>query len=181
MIYRDTSDRFSHMEQELGKRVIGQKEAVKAVAERLRLNKGPLKENHYAPDGVLLFLGPTGVGKTELAKAVAEFMFGDESKMVRIDMSEYGDGTVGIEKLIGMPRGIVGSERGGIITEQLRDNPYTVLLLDEVEKASPYLMNIFLQAFDEGWITDGRGKKVYLSDAIVIMTSNLGSESFKRY
>ena len=129
----------------------------------------------------MLFLGPTGVGKTELAKAVAEFMFGDESKMVRIDMSEYGDGTIGIEKLIGMPRGIVGSERGGILTEQLRDNPYTVLLLDEVEKASPYLMNIFLQAFDEGWITDGRGKKVYLSDAIVIMTSNLGSNNFKKY
>jgi ATP-dependent Clp protease ATP-binding subunit ClpC len=181
MIYRDTSDRFSAMEDELGKRVIGQKDAVRAVAERLRLNKGPLKDNHYAPDGVLLFLGPTGVGKTELAKAVAEFMFGDDGKMVRIDMSEYGDGTVGIEKLIGMPRGIVGSERGGILTEQLRDNPYTVLLLDEVEKASSYLMNIFLQAFDEGWITDGRGKKVYLSDAIVIMTSNLGSENFKRY
>ncbi|MBX3244320.1 MAG: ATP-dependent Clp protease ATP-binding subunit, partial [Acidobacteria bacterium] len=181
MIYRDTSDRFAKMEEELGKRVIGQREAVRAVAERLRLNKGPLKENHYAPDGVLLFLGPTGVGKTELAKAVAEFMFGDEGKMIRIDMSEYGDGTVGIEKLIGMPRGIVGSERGGILTEQLRDNPYTVLLLDEVEKASPYLMNIFLQAFDEGWITDGRGKKVYLSDAIVIMTSNLGSENFKKY
>ncbi|HMS08945.1 MAG TPA: AAA family ATPase, partial [Pyrinomonadaceae bacterium] len=181
MIYRDTSDRFSAMEAELGKRVIGQKEAVQAVAERLRLNKGPLKENFYAPDGVLLFLGPTGVGKTELAKAVAEFMFGDEGKMIRIDLSEYGDGTVGIEKLIGMPRGIVGSERGGILTEQLRDNPYTVLLLDEVEKASPYLMNLFLQAFDEGWITDGRGKKVYLSDAIVIMTSNLGSENFKKY
>ena len=181
MIYRDTSDRFSVMEIDLANRVIGQKDAVRAVAERLRLNKGPLKENHYAPDGVLLFLGPTGVGKTELAKAVAEFMFGDEGKMVRIDMSEYGDGTVGIEKLIGMPRGIVGSERGGILTEQLRDNPYTVLLLDEVEKASPYLMNLFLQAFDEGWMTDGRGKKVYLSDAIVIMTSNLGSENFKRY
>ena len=181
MIYRDTTDRFSAMEADLGNRVIGQKDAVRAVAERLRLNKGPLKENHYAPDGVLLFLGPTGVGKTELAKAVAEFMFGDESKMVRIDMSEYGDGTVGIEKLIGMPRGIVGSERGGILTEQLRDNPYTVLLLDEVEKASPYLMNLFLQAFDEGWMTDGRGKKVYLSDAIVIMTSNLGSENFKKY
>src|SRR6476660_4555703 len=181
MIFRDTTERFAMTEVLLGQRVIGQKEAIKAVAERLRLNKGPLKDNHYAPDGVLLFLGPTGVGKTELAKAVAEFMFGDESKMIRIDMSEYGDGTVGIEKLIGMPRGIVGSERGGILTEQLRDNPYTVLLLDEVEKASPYLMNLFLQAFDEGWMTDGRGKKVYLSDAIVIMTSNLGSENFKRY
>jgi ATP-dependent Clp protease ATP-binding subunit ClpC len=181
MIYRDTNDRFSKMELDLGNRVIGQKDAVRAVAERLRLNKGPLKENHYAPDGVLLFLGPTGVGKTELAKAVAEFMFGDDQKMVRIDMSEYGEGTVGIEKLIGMPRGIVGSERGGILTEQLRENPYTVLLLDEVEKANPYLMNIFLQAFDEGWLTDGRGKKVYLSDAIVIMTSNLGSDNFKKY
>jgi ATP-dependent Clp protease ATP-binding subunit ClpA len=181
MIYRDTNDRFKTMEEELGKRVVGQKAAVGSVGQRLRLNKGPLKENHYKPDGVLLFLGPTGVGKTELAKAVAEFMFGDEHKMVRIDMSEYGDGTVGIEKLIGMPRGIVGSERGGILTEQLRENPYTVLLLDEVEKASPFLMNIFLQAFDEGWLTDGRGKKVYLSDAIVIMTSNLGSENFKKY
>lgn len=181
MIYRDTTDRFTVMEDKLAGRVVGQKEAVRAVAERLRLNKGPLKDNHYSPDGVLLFLGPTGVGKTELAKAVAEFMFGSEEKMVRIDMSEYGEGTVGIEKLIGMPRGIVGSERGGILTEQLRENPYTVLLLDEVEKANPYLMNIFLQAFDEGWLTDGRGKKVYLSDAIVIMTSNLGSENFKKY
>jgi ATP-dependent Clp protease ATP-binding subunit ClpA len=108
-------------------------------------------------------------------------MFGDDDKMVRIDMSEYQDGTISIEKLIGMPRGIVGSERGGILTERLRDNPYTVLLLDEIEKASPYLLNLFLQAFDEGWITDGRGKKVYLSDAIIIMTSNLGSESFKKY
>src|SRR5437773_7775837 len=107
-------------------------------------------------------------------------MFGDEGKMVRIDMSEYGDGTVGIEKLIGMPRGIVGSERGGLLTNQLKDNPYTVLLLDEVEKASPSLLNLFLQAFDEGWLTDGRGKRVYLSDAIVIMTSNIGSEHFRK-
>jgi ATP-dependent Clp protease ATP-binding subunit ClpC len=181
LIFRDTGDRFKNLEDVLGRRVIGQVDAVKAVSQRLRLNKGPLKENFYKPDGVLLFLGPTGVGKTELAKAVAEAMFGDENKMVRIDMSEYQDGTIGIEKLIGMPRGIVGSERGGILTERLRENPYTVLLLDEVEKASPFLLNLFLQGFDEGWITDGRGKKVYLSDAIIIMTSNLGSENFKKF
>src|SRR5438128_4337988 len=129
----------------------------------------------------MLILEPETAGKNELRKAVAEFKFGDDDKMIRIDMSEYQDGTIAVEKLIGMPRGIVGSERGGILTERLRDNPYTVLLLDEIEKASPYLLNLFLQGFDEGWITDGRGKKVYLSDAIIIMTSNLGSENFKKY
>ena len=117
------------------------------------LNKGPLKDGFDRPDGVLLFLGPTGVGKTELAKSVAEFLFGDEKKMIRVDMSEYQDGAVAVDKLIGMPRGIVGSERGGVLTNQLKDNPYSVVLLDEVEKASPSMLNVFLQAFDEGWIT----------------------------
>ena len=151
-----------------------------ALAHRLVLNKGPLKDGFDRPDGVLLFLGPTGVGKTELAKAIAEFMFGDEKKMIRIDMSEYQDGGVSVDKLIGMPRGIVGSERGGLLTNQLKDNPCSVVLLDEIEKASPSLLNLFLQAFDEGWLTDGRGKRVYLSDAIVIMTSNAGSEHFRK-
>jgi len=180
MVYRDVTDRFRDIESALQARVVGQSNAVRAVAQRLVLNKGPLKDGFDRPDGVLLFLGPTGVGKTELAKSVAQFLFGDEKKMVRVDMSEYQEGGVAVDKLIGMPRGIVGSERGGILTNQLKDNPYTVVLLDEVEKANPSLLNLFLQAFDEGWITDGRGKRVYLSDAVVIMTSNLGSEHFRK-
>jgi len=180
MVFREVTDRFRDVELRLGERVIGQQKAVKAVARRLVLNKGPLKDGFDRPDGVLLFLGPTGVGKTELAKSVAEFLFGDEKKMIRVDMSEYQDGAVAVDKLIGMPRGIVGSERGGVLTNQLRDTPYSVVLLDEVEKASPGLLNLFLQAFDEGWLTDGRGKRVYLSDAIIIMTSNIGSEYFRK-
>jgi len=156
-------------------------EVLRSVDEHLRsVSSGPLKDGFDRPDGVLLFLGPTGVGKTELAKAVAELLFGDDTKMIRIDMSEYQDDAVSVDKLIGMPRGIAGSERGGTLTNQLKDNPFTVVLLDEIEKASPALLNVFLQAFDEGWMADGRGKRVYLSDAIIIMTSNLGSEHFRQ-
>jgi ATP-dependent Clp protease ATP-binding subunit ClpA len=181
MVFRDTTDQFRDMEETLAIRVVGQKEAISALARNLRLNKGPLKENFERSDGVLLFLGPTGVGKTELAKTLAEFLFGDEKKMVRLDMSEYRDGTISVDKLIGMPRGIVGSERGGILTNQVRDNPYTVVLLDEVEKAHPHVLNLFLQVFDEGFLTDGRGRRVYFSDTVIIMTSNLGSDEFKRF
>jgi ATP-dependent Clp protease ATP-binding subunit ClpA len=180
MVFRDVTDRFRDIEERLATRVVGQRDAIDAVSRRLVLNKGPLKDGFDRPDGVLLFLGPTGVGKTELAKSVAEFLFGDEKKMIRVDMSEYQDGAVAVDKLIGMPRGIVGSERGGVLTNQLKDNPYSVVLLDEVEKASPSMLNLFLQAFDEGWVSDGRGKRVYLSDAIVIMTSNIGGEFFRK-
>lgn len=181
MIFRDTIERFKHLEDKLTRRVVGQKEAIEALAKRLYLNKGPLKENFSRPDGVLLFLGPTGVGKTELAKSLAEFLFGDDKKMVRIDMSEYKDSAISVDKLIGMPPGIVGSERGGILTNQIRDNPYSVLLLDEIEKAHHYVRNLFLQVFDEGWLTDGRGKRVYFSDTVIIMTSNLGSDEFRKF
>jgi ATP-dependent Clp protease ATP-binding subunit ClpA len=180
MVFREVTDRFRDVESKLGERVVGQRKAIDAVARRLVLNKGPLKDGFDRPDGVLLFLGPTGVGKTELAKSVAQFLFGDEKKMIRVDMSEYQDGSVSVDKLIGMPRGIVGSERGGVLTNQLKDNPYCVVLLDEVEKASPNTLNLFLQAFDEGWMTDGRGKRVYLSDAVIIMTSNIGAEHFRK-
>ena len=181
MVFRDTTHRFKDLEEGLAHRVVGQREAISAVARNLRLNKGPLKEKFERPDGVLLFLGPTGVGKTELAKSLAEFLFGEERKMVRLDMSEYRDSAISVDKLIGMPRGIVGSERGGVLTNQIRDNPYTVVLLDEVEKAHPDVLNLFLQVFDEGFLTDGRGRKVYFSDTVLIMTSNLGSDEFKRF
>ena len=181
MIFRDTVGRFKDMEKTLARRVVGQREAITALSKRLRLNKGPLKENFSKPDGVLLFLGPTGVGKTELAKSLADFLFGDDKKMIRVDMSEYKDSAVAVDKLIGMPRGIVGSERGGLLTNPVRENPYSVVLLDEIEKAHPYVLNLFLQVFDEGWLTDGRGKRVYFSDTVIIMTSNLGADVFKKY
>jgi ATP-dependent Clp protease ATP-binding subunit ClpA len=111
---------------------------------------------------------------------LAEFLFGDENRMVRVDMSEFRDGAISVDKLIGMPRGIVGSERGGILTNRVKDNPYSLVLLDEMEKASQEVLNLFLQVFDEGWLTDGRGRRVYFSDTVIVMTSNIGADRFKK-
>lgn len=179
VILRDLVGRMERMEKVLQQRVIGQDGAIRTLARRLRTKLSPLKENPVAPNGVFLFLGPTGVGKTETAKALAEFLFADESRMVRFDMSEYQDPDA-VSRLIGRGRGVVGAERGGLLTEKIRENPYTIVLLDEIEKAHPKVLNLFLQAFDEGWITDGLGDMVYFSDATIIMTSNLGSHLFRK-
>jgi ATP-dependent Clp protease ATP-binding subunit ClpA len=179
VIVRNSLGRLERMEEVLKEQVIGQDEAIGALARRVRTKLSPLKENPVAPNGVFLFLGPTGVGKTKTAEALAEFLFADESRMVRFDMSEYQDPDA-MSRLIGRGRGIVGAERGGLLTERIKEKPYTVLLLDEIEKAHPQVLNLFLQAFDEGWITDGLGDTVYFSDVIIIMTSNLGSHLFRK-
>ena len=179
-VMRSADNGLQDLESRLAQRVIGQREAVQKLAARLRLNKGPLKENYTRPDGVFLFLGPTGVGKTELARALAYELFGDSDAMIRIDMSEYQVGGLGVDKLIGMPRGIVGSADGGTLTSKVQDKPYSILLLDEIEKADRSVLNLFLQVFDEGWCADGRGKRVWFSDMVIIMTSNLGSDHLRK-
>jgi len=162
------------MEEKVHERVVGQDEAVTAVADAIRRSRAGLSDPNR-PIGSFLFLGPTGVGKTELCKALAEFMFDTEEAMVRIDMSEFME-KHSVARLVGAPPGYVGYEEGGYLTEAVRRRPYSVILLDEVEKAHPDVFNILLQVLDDGRLTDGQGRTVDFRNALVVMTSNLGSD-----
>jgi ATP-dependent Clp protease ATP-binding subunit ClpB len=161
------------MEEELGHRVVGQKEAVQAVSDAVRRARAGVSDPDR-PTGSFLFLGPTGVGKTELAKALAEFLFDDERAMTRIDMSEYGE-KHSVARLVGAPPGYVGYDEGGQLTEAVRRRPYTVVLFDEIEKAHPEVFDVLLQVLDDGRLTDGQGRTVDFRNAILVLTSNLGS------
>ncbi len=167
------SEKLLHLEDELGKRLIGQKDAVRAVSDAVRRSRAGISDPGR-PTGSFLFLGPTGVGKTELAKALAEFLFDDEHAMIRIDMSEYGE-KHSVSRLVGAPPGYVGYEAGGQLTEAVRRRPYSVVLLDEVEKAHPEVFDVLLQVMDDGRLTDGQGRTVDFSNVILILTSNIGS------
>ena len=168
------SQKLLNLEAELGKRLIGQKSAVKSVADAVRRTKAGISDPDR-PTGSFLFLGPTGVGKTELAKSLAEFLFDDEKAMVRIDMSEYGE-KHSVSRLLGAPPGYIGYEEGGQLTEAVRRRPYSVVLLDEVEKAHPEVFDVLLQVLDDGRLTDGQGRTVDFRNVILILTSNLGSQ-----
>ena len=168
------SDRLMKLEKELHKRVIGQNEAVDAVSKAIRRGRVGLQDPNR-PIGSFLFLGPTGVGKTELSKALAEAVFGSENALIRVDMSEYMEGH-SVSKLIGSPPGYVGFEEGGQLSERIRKNPYSVLLFDEIEKAHPDVFNVLLQVLDDGHITDSKGRKVSFKNTIIIMTSNAGAQ-----
>ena len=168
------SQKLLNLENELGKRLIGQKRAVKAVSDAVRRTKAGISDPNR-PTGSFLFLGPTGVGKTELAKSLADFLFNDDKAMVRIDMSEYGE-KHSVSRLLGAPPGYIGYEEGGQLTEAVRRRPYSVVLLDEVEKAHPEVFDVLLQVLDDGRLTDGQGRTVDFRNVILIMTSNLGSQ-----
>jgi ATP-dependent Clp protease ATP-binding subunit ClpB len=166
--------KYLDLEKVLEQRVVGQNAAVEAVADAIRRNKAGLSDASR-PLGSFLFLGPTGVGKTELAKTLADFLFNDEKALTRIDMSEYGE-KHSVSRLIGAPPGYIGYEQGGQLTEAVRRRPYSVILFDEIEKAHPEVFNVFLQILDDGRLTDGQGRVVDFKNVIIIMTSNLGSE-----
>jgi ATP-dependent Clp protease ATP-binding subunit ClpB len=167
-------EKLVHMEDRLRERVVGQEEAIVAISNAIRRARAGLQDPNR-PIGSFIFLGPTGVGKTELSKALAEFMFDDERAMVRIDMSEYMEKHT-VSRLIGAPPGYVGYEEGGYLTEAVRRKPYSVLLLDEIEKAHNDVFNILLQIMDDGRLTDGHGRTVDFKNAVIIMTSNIGSQ-----
>ena len=167
-------EKLIRLEEHLHNRVVGQDDAVRAVSNAIRRSRAGLSDPHR-PIGSFIFLGPTGVGKTELARALAEFLFDDERAMVRIDMSEYME-KYSVSRLIGAPPGYVGYEEGGQLTEAVRRRPYSVVLLDEIEKAHPDVFNVLLQLMDDGRLTDGQGRTVDFSNVVLIMTSNLGSE-----
>ncbi len=168
------SEKLLHLEEVLEERVVGQKEAISAIANTIRVHRVGLAQPSR-PFGSFLFLGPTGVGKTEIAKALADYLFNDERKLIRIDMSEYMERHA-VARLIGAPPGYVGYEQGGQLTEQVRRNPYSVVLLDEIEKAHPDVHNVFLQLLDDGSLTDGQGRRVSFANTVIIMTSNIGSD-----
>lgn len=172
-------DKLLNLEEELHKRVVGQDEAIKAVADAVRRSRAGL-QSEKRPIGSFLFMGTTGVGKTELAKALAEFLFDDENMMTRIDMSEYQE-RFAVTRLIGAPPGYVGYDEGGQLTEAVRRKPYSVVLFDEIEKAHPDVFNILLQVLDDGRLTDGKGRTVNFKNTILIMTSNVGSEIIQEY
>ena len=168
------TQKLLRMEEELGRRVVGQSEAVREVSDAVRRSRAGIADPNR-PTGSFLFLGPTGVGKTELAKALAEFLFDDERAMVRVDMSEYSE-KHSVARLVGAPPGYVGYEEGGQLTEAVRRRPYSVLLLDEVEKAHPEVFDVLLQVLDDGRLTDGQGRTVDFRNSIMILTSNMGSQ-----
>ena len=167
------------MEEELHKRVVGQNAAIEAVADAVRRSRAGL-QNEKRPIGSFLFMGTTGVGKTELAKALAEFLFNDENMMTRIDMSEYQE-RHSVSRLVGAPPGYVGYDEGGQLTEAVRRKPYSVVLLDEIEKAHPDVFNILLQVLDDGRLTDNKGRTVDFKNTILIMTSNVGADIIQSY
>jgi ATP-dependent Clp protease ATP-binding subunit ClpB len=172
-------EKLVHLEDELHTRVIGQDEAVSAVAGAIRRSRAGLSDPEK-PLGTFLFLGPTGVGKTELAKTLAAFLFDSERSLVRIDMSEYME-KFSVQRLIGAPPGYVGYDEGGQLTEAVRRRPYSVILLDEIEKAHPDVFNILLQVLDDGRLTDGQGRVVSFKNTIIIMTSNVGSSFIREF